>query len=260
VQEVESPILAFIVQHRKALTCFAGLVVPVHGDSTPDLTLESVWVEKASELGQAAGAMQAGEEINIVATVKNIGGTTANGYYIDIYYDDDYGRGGPDNIASGEVQTWCVGPLTAQAGAHTTKWVVDPDDQIAELDETNNVREYGFTVGASPPPQPPMTLVGSPNAVSVTLPVQLKVQVTSAGIAVEAATVTFYVDGAQVGSGVSDLSGYASVVYSASSPGTHSWSANAEAQGYSPANSGTWTFTIQSEPDADRIADRLLCP
>jgi hypothetical protein len=91
--------------------------------------------------------VSSGQSFLIVATIKNIGQEAASGYYVDVYYDGDYGRGGPDNILAGEVQTWYVGPLTAQDGTHTIKWVVDPDNQIAELDETNNLKEYTFTTG-----------------------------------------------------------------------------------------------------------------
>ena len=99
------------------------------------------------------------ESFNIVASIKNLGQEATNGYYLDVYYDSDYGRGGPDNIAAGELQEWYVGPLTATAGTHTTQWVVDPDNQIAELDEQNNVKRYPFTVGSSP--QQPTTTVAA---------------------------------------------------------------------------------------------------
>ena len=114
----------------------------------PDLTVDSIWLEDASHPGQPVSQVSSGQSFLIVATIKNIGQATASGYYLDVYYDSDYGRGGPDNILAGEVQTWYVGPLTAQDGTHTTKWVVDPDNQIAELDETNNEKDYAFTVGS----------------------------------------------------------------------------------------------------------------
>ena len=122
------------------------MTFPAHAASS-DLAVESIWLEDASQIGQPVSQLSPGQSFNIIATIKNIGQDTASNYYLDVYYDSDYGRGGPDNIAAGEVQTWYVGPLTAQAGTHTTKWVVDPDNQIAELDETNNQKELTFTVG-----------------------------------------------------------------------------------------------------------------
>jgi hypothetical protein len=88
-----------------------------------------------------------GDQFLLVASIKNLGTANASGYYIDVYYDSDYGRGGPDVIAPGETQVWFVGPLTAQAGNHTTKWVVNPDDVIPESNINNNEKDYTFTVG-----------------------------------------------------------------------------------------------------------------
>jgi hypothetical protein len=114
---------------------------------SPDLTVNSIWLEDASQPGRPVSQVSSGESFLIVATIKNIGQQAASGYYLDVYYDSDFGRGGPDNIAAGETQTWYVGPLTAQDGMHTTQWVADPDNQIAELNESNNLMQYTFTVG-----------------------------------------------------------------------------------------------------------------
>jgi hypothetical protein len=126
-----------------------------------------MWLERASAPGvPVAGTdLALNESFNIVASIKNLGQEAANGYYLDVYYDNDYGRGGPDNIAAGEVQEWYVGPLTATAGTHTTQWVVDPDNQIAELNEQNNVKQYTFTIGSSEP----QTTTESTATVSVTV-------------------------------------------------------------------------------------------
>ena len=137
------------------LLLLPSLAVSVHAASAPDLTVDSIWLEDASQVGQPVSQVSPGQSFNIVATIKNIGQETATGYYLDVYYDSDYGRGGPDNIAPGEVQTWYVGPLTAQAGTHTTKWVVDPDNQIVELNETNNEKDYTFIVGSQTTNGPP---------------------------------------------------------------------------------------------------------
>lgn len=121
---------------------------PVIAGSLPDLSVQNVWIEKVSQFGQPASEISPGEEFYVVATVTNSGDATASGYYVDAYYDSEYGRGGPDDIAPGELQEWYVGPITAQSGTHTAKWVVDPDNQIAELNELNNEGQYSFTVGS----------------------------------------------------------------------------------------------------------------
>ncbi len=133
------------------LIALSTLSFPVYA-GLPDLTVDSIWLERASAPGVPVTGtdLALNESFNIVASIKNIGKEAANGYYLDVYYDSNYGRGGPDNITAGEVQQWYVGPLTATAGTHNTTWVVDPDNQITELNEQNNVKQYTFTIGSSP--------------------------------------------------------------------------------------------------------------
>ena len=131
--------------------CLPVLVSTGHqaqGASSPDLTVDSIWLEENSAPGQPVQQVAPGDQFLIVASIKNIGTASASGYYLDVYYDSEYGRGGPDTIAPGETQIWYVGQLTAVTGSHTTKWVVDPDNQMVELDETNNLKELVFTIGS----------------------------------------------------------------------------------------------------------------
>ena len=86
----------------------SSLSFPVHAAASSDLTIDSIWLEDASQIGQPISQVSPGQSFNIVATIKNIGQDTASGYYLDVYYDSDYGRGGPDNMAPGEVQEWYV--------------------------------------------------------------------------------------------------------------------------------------------------------
>jgi hypothetical protein len=116
--------------------------------ASADLTVTNVWLETTANPGQAVSSVSPGQQFNIVASIKNIGNAPASGYYLDVYYDSDYGRGGPDNITAGEVQEWYVGPLTATAGTHITQWVVDPDNQITETNESNNQLTLSFTIGS----------------------------------------------------------------------------------------------------------------
>jgi subtilisin family serine protease len=145
----------------------------------PDLTVENVWIEKVSGAAQAgvvegpvpkqgdasasalSAHIQPGDSFYILATVRNIGGATAYGYYVDAYYDSNYGRGGPvDSIAPGDVTNWYWGPWTAELGTHTTRWIADPDNMILELDETNNERAYEFVVEPSTPMVKSKTIFG----------------------------------------------------------------------------------------------------
>jgi hypothetical protein len=110
--------------------CLPFLVGMSHGAqaaSGPDLTVDSIWLEENSDPGQPVEQVAPGDQFLIVVSVKNVGTSSASGYYLDVYYDSEYGRGCPDTIAPGETQVWYVGPLTAVAGTHTTKWIVDPE-------------------------------------------------------------------------------------------------------------------------------------
>ena len=167
------------------LMTLSTLSFPVHAGSS-DLTVDSIWLERASapHVPVAGTDLALNESFNIVAGIKNLGQEAANGYYLDVYYDNDYGRGGPDNIASGEAQEWYLGPLTATAGTHTTQWVVDPDNQIAELNEQNNVKQYTFTVGSSP--------IQTTNASTTTVTATVIQNATSYSYGTTIATVTSY--------------------------------------------------------------------
>jgi subtilase family serine protease len=69
------------------LIVLTSLAVPVHAASAPDLTVENVWLEDASQIGQPISQVSPGQSFNIIATIKNIGQETASGYYLDVYYD-----------------------------------------------------------------------------------------------------------------------------------------------------------------------------
>jgi len=137
------PPLLFLVVLVICLPSLVGTIHQAHAASLPDLTVSSISLEEASNPGQPVQQVAPGDQFLIVAFIKNLGNATAFGYYIDAYYDSNYGRAGPD-----ETQVWYVGNFTAVAGTHTTKWVVDPDNQIAESNETNNELDYTFTIQA----------------------------------------------------------------------------------------------------------------
>jgi hypothetical protein len=172
------------------LPSLVGSVRPVHADSLPDLTVDSIWFEEASTPGQAVTVVAPGDQFLIVASIKNLGSATASGYYLDVYYDSDYGRGGPDNIAPGEAQIWYVGALTAVAGTHTTKWIVDPNNQIVESNEGNNELDYTFTIG-SQTTNTTTTTTTTTSTTSSQVPVSITVTPNPAGsIVVDGTTYT----------------------------------------------------------------------
>jgi hypothetical protein len=128
------------------LVSLSSVSTGVRAASLPDLTIDNIWLVSASNPGQNVTQPMAGDQFDIAASVKNIGNAPAFGYYVDVYYDGYFGRSGPDNITSGGVQVWYVGPITAEAGSHTTTWVVNPNNTITELNYDNNVKAYTFSV------------------------------------------------------------------------------------------------------------------
>lgn len=74
------------------LVTLATLVIPAHAGSS-DLAVDNIWLEKALAPAQPVTDTPVGEQFYIIATVKNSGQETAYGYYLDAYYESDYGRG-----------------------------------------------------------------------------------------------------------------------------------------------------------------------
>lgn len=201
---------------RRLLSCLCFSILLLIALSTlrfpayagaPDLTVDSIWLERASAPGvPVAGTdLALNEAFNIVASIKNLGQETASGYYLDVYYDNDYGRGGPDNITAGEAQEWYVGPLTAVAGTHVTQWVVDPDSQIAELNEENNVKQYVFTVGGE------ITTTATTTSASATTNSTSSSTSSATGSATTPTTITVQTTQVVTATGTTTVTGYMTV-------------------------------------------------
>ena len=76
--------------------------------------------------------------------------------------------------------------------------------------------------------------------------VELQIKVTSGGVSVEGATVTFYIDGMLLGTSISSSgrfsTGVASITVTSTPYGHHSWYAVAVMPGYISATSPTGVF------------------
>jgi hypothetical protein len=72
---------------------------------------------------------------------------------------------GSINPIAGPGQAWCTNGWTATSGAHTLTWTLDPDDELAEVDEGNNTVSTSW-VSAVPitvvPIQTPTAADGTP--------------------------------------------------------------------------------------------------
>lgn len=125
-----------------------GIVKTSHPDPAPQrLSVDAVKIEEGSPL-------------TFSFDYRNLGGGDAPETSYDLYVDDAFvHRDNLAAVASGEtlgVVRTPVGGWPAVAGSHTARVVVDPQNAIAEADETNNEAAVNFTVeAAATPPETP---------------------------------------------------------------------------------------------------------
>jgi len=108
----------------------------------------------ASEVG-LEGEPSAGDEATITATVGNAEGDTVDRALVEIVVDGTrVGTANATDLAAGDSQTVTVA-WEASEGEHTLEAEVDPNDEIDEADEKNNLAEAQVTVeGSSGIPSP----------------------------------------------------------------------------------------------------------
>jgi hypothetical protein len=112
-----------------------------------------------------------GQDVNISITVKNLGTTDAHPVFVK-FYDADPLSGGtligtkqvPEILIHGEETVVnLIWDTTGYAGDHDIYVVVDPDNEIAESDEGNNVVSKSIFVNL---PNPPIQLNSGWNLIS----------------------------------------------------------------------------------------------
>jgi len=120
-------------------------VVVILPPTKPELTLGDWSISFAPN-----GSINAGEQVTINATIFNFGTTNATNVMVK-FYDGDPNSGG---ILIGS-NTTNLGPLwfndttitwTASAGTHNIYVVIDPDNLVAEINESNNVANKTITI------------------------------------------------------------------------------------------------------------------
>jgi len=93
-----------------------------------------------------------GAYVGYEITIKNIGNTKLEGNYKETaYYDDNYLRyEGGISVPVNPGESWTTKQYAykkiEESGSHTIKLVIDSDNSIDELDETNNERTITFIV------------------------------------------------------------------------------------------------------------------
>jgi len=114
----------------------------VFGEQKPDLAVESI---------KTPSSMTAGNTYTIDVTIANFGGRAFN---IEVTLKADgnvIGNKTIDSLNTSEAKTVSFA-WTPSAGSFTLTAVVDPDDNIDELNEGNNTKS--ITVSVQSPPQP----------------------------------------------------------------------------------------------------------
>ena len=114
----------------------------------PDLTVDAVWAEPA--------APQVGHDVTFRATLGNHGTEAVSSFWcaggnIPVRFTLDGNPLAPQQLSCGldvgETDDESVTVVIDTPGPHTVRVVVDPDDTIAELDDTNNDRTLTLEIG-----------------------------------------------------------------------------------------------------------------
>jgi subtilase family serine protease len=158
----------------------------------PDLTTTSVTVP--------ARQVTEGDAVTFSAAVGNLGpGDAANAVVRFLVDGAQVGGDQTVSLAAGANAIVSSGAWTATAGTHTVEAVVDPDNAIVEIDETNNAVSNTVAAQRKADLTPGAVSLSSVKAKGGDL-VTFTVQVANRGEATASNVgVRFLVDGAQVG-------------------------------------------------------------
>jgi len=124
------PVLAFVFV--LGATSLASFSQP----PLPDLAISKIWV---GDRNNTPISPKSGEAFYVCATVKNIGISLAEGYYVQPYFGGSpLAAGGPGRLEAGGAQDWASGPIIVGPGIYEIRWVVNPDHKVAEVNYGNN--------------------------------------------------------------------------------------------------------------------------
>jgi len=131
----------------------------------PDLAISKVWI---GDKNNTPIAPKAGEPFYVCATVKNIGGALAEGYYVQPYFGGGpLAMGGPGRLDQAGSQDWSSGPVTVGVGIYEVRWVINPDRRIPEANYGNNEISVIVVVEAGSALETLLVPVGGPVGLAV---------------------------------------------------------------------------------------------
>jgi len=118
--------------------------------SLPDLVVEDVWTEPSPPI--------ASKYTTIGVKIRNQGERDiTRTIYLELFFDGvSKGRASINGLAAGATKTskWQTMKWPSDTNYHTIRCIVDPDNIVAESNETNNARSEQFKAEL-PPNQPP---------------------------------------------------------------------------------------------------------
>ncbi len=103
-----------------------------------DLSILEMWLEPLNPVE--------GEEVHFYSTITNVGQKKAEDFSVETYLDSALYARHELSLEANESITIRTQPWTAVEGSHVVRWVVDSDDRIDELNETNNEESLSFMV------------------------------------------------------------------------------------------------------------------
>lgn len=154
----------------------------------PDLIIDHVtWLPPDTPVG---------DEVTFDIKIKNQGSLRACSSRLAYYVDGSIvGYKDVGEMEAGVTVTESL-PWIATAGSHTIKIVADSNDQVAEIDETNN----GRTVNLPPPDLTIQDITWSPTEASVGDTVSFTASIVNQGSGkTNNSQVTYYIDGVSIG-------------------------------------------------------------
>ncbi|HEC89347.1 MAG TPA: PEGA domain-containing protein, partial [Thermoplasmatales archaeon] len=105
----------------------------------------------ASHISIPRNSIYENEVIEINTTISNIGGSSYRSFIVELWVDDSLAKRERIHGLEGNTSTILNSTWIASAGSHNITLVVDASDEVAELDETNNLLSKIITIVGKPP-------------------------------------------------------------------------------------------------------------
>ncbi len=134
-------------------TLYASIKVNVGTGPLPDLAITA---------NDISSVTNADDSVTLTATVRNRGTAPASNVQVRFYeFDNPLGEPMIAEVAPNGIGNASITVPAMTAGDHLIRVVVDPEDAIAELDETNNEASRLISIGSAGPTEGNILVTGS---------------------------------------------------------------------------------------------------